>query len=270
MDSQQIYNLAEEAFGEHYALSDRTVECLTKFAELVLSAMQPSEPSAEVWKEILDFGNCYEVSSMGVVRYKLTGKIVNDYNSGCGYRGVSLYWNGKRKKATIHRLVVSAFKGIPLGYEVNHKNGNKHDNRLENLELLTRSENNLHAYHVLGKKVQPIIATDIATGQIKEYSSIEDAIKDGFSSANIFTVLNGTRHSHKGHRFERAIVISDGTDDFMMDAERYNWLVYDHDNKETRQKCRDLLERLGAMSKSAADMAIDAAISEAKLLQKEG
>ena len=164
-----------------------------------------SVESVEEWRDIQKFGERFEVSSMGKVRNKLTGKIVNDYNSGSGYRGVSLYWNGLRKKSTVHRLVASAFIGIPPGYEVNHKNGNKHDNRLDNLELLTRSENNLHSYYVLGGKVTPIIATNVATGHRTEYSSIEDAIKDGFTSANIYTALSGEKKTHKGHRFERAI-----------------------------------------------------------------
>lgn len=52
------------------------------------------------------------------------------------------------------------------------------------------------------------------------------------------------------------------------DANRYNWLVYDHENKDTRKRCRELLDRLGTMSKSAADMAIDAAMIETFELPK--
>lgn len=58
----------------------------------------------------------------------------------------------KRFYILLHRLVWMAAHGeIPNGYEINHKNGNKRDNRIANLELVTRSENVLHAYNVLGK-----------------------------------------------------------------------------------------------------------------------
>ena len=51
-----------------------------------------------------------------------------------------------------HRLVWLAVHGpVPDGYEINHKNGSKRDNRLDNLELVTRSQNVLHAHYVLGK-----------------------------------------------------------------------------------------------------------------------
>lgn len=50
--------------------------------------------------------------------------------------------------------------------------------------------------------------------------------------------------------------------DDVRDAERYRWLVADHDNKDTRQKCRDLLSRLGVMSYSAVSSEIDQAIAQ--------
>lgn len=52
------------------------------------------------------------------------------------------------------------------------------------------------------------------------------------------------------------------SEDDVRDAERYRWLVADHDNKDTRQKCRDLLSRLGVMSYSAASSEIDQAIAQ--------
>ena len=60
----------------------------------------------------------------------------------CGYMRV---WLGGKKRALVHRLVLSAFSGM-VGEFVNHKNGVKDDNRIENLEWCTKSENTKHAF----------------------------------------------------------------------------------------------------------------------------
>lgn len=66
-----------------------------------------------------------------------------------GYLTVSV----NNETLLVHRLVLMAFKGAPLaGQEANHLNGDKHDNRAENLEWTTRAGNELHAYRVLGKQ----------------------------------------------------------------------------------------------------------------------
>lgn len=64
-----------------------------------------------------------------------------------GYMQVRSMWNGKRIHCLAHRLVWQHFFGdIPDGIYINHKNGIKHDNRPENLELVTASENMKHAF----------------------------------------------------------------------------------------------------------------------------
>ena len=69
-----------------------------------------------------------------------------------GYRRVLLMREGIRNQILVHRLVVEAFIGtIPAGMEVNHINGIKGDNRVENLEICSHKENRIHACGVLGK-----------------------------------------------------------------------------------------------------------------------
>lgn len=71
-----------------------------------------------------------------------------------GYLMVHLRIDGKHVTRTVHSLVAEAFKikdKLP-GYEVNHINGNKHDNRAANLEYVSRSQNTIHAINVLGIK----------------------------------------------------------------------------------------------------------------------
>ena len=64
-----------------------------------------------------------------------------------GYCAVEIYKDGKKHLKRIHRLLLEHFHSSqPKGKECNHKNGIKTDNRLENLEWVTRSENCIHAY----------------------------------------------------------------------------------------------------------------------------
>lgn len=90
------------------------------------------------------FNEKYAISNLGKIINNKTGELVNQYNLG-GYRATQI--DGKRE--LVHRLVALTFIGIPFNYkdlQVNHKNGDKSDNTVENLEWCTNSENVLHAY----------------------------------------------------------------------------------------------------------------------------
>lgn len=97
----------------------------------------------EIWKSIDGYDGKYAVSNFGNVksfaRYK-DGKIMKPLNNGQGYLQVDLYNNGVRK-CRVHRLVLQAFLPIEEIKEVNHKNHITTDNRLENLEWCSCSEN---------------------------------------------------------------------------------------------------------------------------------
>lgn len=95
----------------------------------------------------------YLIDETGVVFSLLSKKQMKSCVNNWGYQDVNLAINKKQKKALIHRMVADAFLEKPLmATEINHKNGIKTDNRVENLEWVTASQNRLHSHRVLKNK----------------------------------------------------------------------------------------------------------------------
>lgn len=106
----------------------------------------------EQWRVIPNFYGLYEVSNQGRVRRRETQRVLGEKKHPGGYVFVCLSNAAIRKQRTIHSLVAETFMGPrPSGLEVNHRNGIKNDNRLENLEYVTHIENERHKREVLGK-----------------------------------------------------------------------------------------------------------------------
>ncbi len=97
-------------------------------------------PTIEIWKDVVNFEDEYEISNFGNVRRKIQNlKRVLDTN---GYERVSLCKNGVSTNIAVHRLVATAFLENPENKEqVHHKDFKKHNNNLENLEWVTPEEN---------------------------------------------------------------------------------------------------------------------------------
>ncbi len=103
------------------------------------------------WRYIKGFEGCYEVSEAGHVRNSVTGRALKLVPSTNGYLRVSL--GRGHENRLVHRLVAQAFcEGYAEHLDVNHKNGIRPDNRAENVEWVTRSENIAHSHRVLGRK----------------------------------------------------------------------------------------------------------------------
>ena len=123
-------------------------------------AIQQDHP--EIWKAVPGYEAIYQVSNLGRFRSMIqrmgtqVGDILKGSESAAGYHQIRLTdIFGRKKRYSSHRLVLHTFNPVEgcEKLDVNHKNGLKGDNRIENLEWATRSENILHAIHVLKTRV---------------------------------------------------------------------------------------------------------------------
>ena len=122
----------------------------------------------EIWKEISGYEGYFEVSNLGnfrskdrVIRYKdngtrlYPGKLLKTETIVEGYQRIVLMKKAIKKRYMCHRLVAQEFVPNPDNKPyVTHINGNKADNRAENLEWVTQSENELHSHNILGNSMK--------------------------------------------------------------------------------------------------------------------
>ena len=102
----------------------------------------------EIWKNVVGYEANYVCSSKGEIKSIKRNKVLKPSKSPL-YYSVDLCKNGKIKKHLIHRIIAKAFhENAENKEQVNHINGNKLDNNVNNLEWVTRSENQLHSIRI--------------------------------------------------------------------------------------------------------------------------
>lgn len=156
----------------------------------------------EEWRSISGYPN-YEISNFGRVYSFYKNHVLKPYIDVDGYERVDLYKNGVATHIKIHRLVANAFLPRPIDInEINHDDGDKRYNVVENLEWVTRSENQLHAYRTgLNVRTNKRPVRIIETGD--EFESITAcAYHINGSVGVIHNCLSGKRRSHLGYTFE--------------------------------------------------------------------
>lgn len=166
----------------------------------------------EEWRPIEGYEGLYEVSDLG--RIKSLGndktrkeKILRQVKMKNGYLIVNLYKNGKLKTCKVHRLVANAFLENPNSYIcVNHKDENKENNFVDNLEWCDHKYNINHGTciqrraekltnGVLSKKVYQYKKDRTLVGV---WQSTAEAGRNGFDQSAISSCCNGNRKSHQG------------------------------------------------------------------------
>jgi hypothetical protein len=178
----------------------------------------------EIWKEIKGFEALYEVSNLGNVK-RLKGyqaqkeRHLSKINNKKDYLFVNLSKHGIKKAYYIHRLVASAFlENKKNKEEVNHINGIRGDNRLDNLEWTTRSENHFHRYNVLkqkgvnfGKtgaanwKSKKVHQLDLNGNFLKSYPAVMEAMrKTNINEASIRGCICGKQKTAGGYKWKYA------------------------------------------------------------------
>lgn len=165
----------------------------------------------EEWRDVVGYEGIYQVSNLGNVRSldridcanpprHRKGSVLKQRKCPNGYLKVTLYKDKTPKQINVHRLVIETFVGAS-NLQVNHKNEDKSDNRLSNLEYMTGRDNTRYSC------CKPVESYDLRTGKaIKKYDGMVDAERDGHDGGAISNVCLRKKgflsHHGMGWRFQ--------------------------------------------------------------------
>lgn len=182
----------------------------------------------EIWKWIDGYKNMYQVSNLGRIRsvdrdvycevspnklQHIFGKVLKQGLNHKGYPIVYLSKDGKQKTITVHRLVAKAFIKNPLNLpQVNHKDGCKTNNQVDNLEWCDNSYNQKHAWknglqpsyeenNGRGRPAKAVAMLDLNTGEVlRTFETLASVKREtGINQFNVRSVCLGIRNHAGGY-----------------------------------------------------------------------
>lgn len=169
----------------------------------------------EVWKDIDEYEGLYQISSLGRVKslkgnrkIHLIEKIILLSNTHNGYKSVSLSKNGKRKSFRVHRLVAKSFLENPLEKPyINHKDCNRTNNNINNLEWITQKENIKHSQKSdkgkFNNRNKPVAKCSNSGVILNVYGSISEASRQcGLSTSLISYCANNKYNLNREYLFK--------------------------------------------------------------------
>lgn len=156
----------------------------------------------EEWKDIEGYEGLYQISNQGRVKSLKFGreKIRKSIKQKSGYFLVQLHDNGKREHKLVHRLVAQAFIPNPQKLpEVNHKDEDKSNNSVENLEWCDRKYNANYGTVTIRHSKRVVQIDPQTSDVVHEWASTAECGRNGYSSGAISECCNGKRKIHKGY-----------------------------------------------------------------------
>lgn len=177
------------------------------------------------WRPVEYMDGLYEVSNTGIVRRTATQRVLKSFPNRKGYPNVVMHKHNQAYSKTVHRLVAEAFLDNPLGLEqVNHKDANKTNNCVENLEWISNLDNMHHAMAhgcykpfnenqlaavkknlqvAVASRKKAVVCMDMDGNIIAEYDSLTDAERaTGCNNAKICACCKGRRHKTGGMQWK--------------------------------------------------------------------
>lgn len=167
----------------------------------------------EIWKDISEFNGKYQVSNLGHVR---NTNNLNDNDGGVlhpgalynGYYRVTLSNGENTKREYVHRLVAKAFIDNPNNYpQINHKDENRLNNNVDNLEWCTDKYNanygnhNKHISESLLKGSSKIVQTDLLNNFVKTWDNLASIQNSGFDHSHVANCCKHVANSSKGYHW---------------------------------------------------------------------
>lgn len=163
--------------------------------------------SNEIWRDVVGYEGLYKVSTEGNIKSIRRNKLLSPDTGRNGYKRVSLYKNKTIKHYSVHRLVAQAFIPNPNNLpQVNHKDEDKSNNCVSNLEWITHKDNCIYGTRLerMSKtRSKPIIQLSLEGDFIREWNSTREAAKFiGCFRQNINNCLRGVTKTAYGYKWK--------------------------------------------------------------------